>query len=328
MREQELRKRYETEKDIYAAWGKYVKTEVVNKISNGDNNKAIFKMQPQIRVKNVDSLIEKAFYRKDKTYLDPYNEITDKVGVRFVVLLYQELQVIKQYIESHDRWDFSKDRDFEQERENSPTTFEYQSVHYIVRNKCPFKYNGVEIPSDLPCEVQIRTSLQHTYCELSHDTTYKPKTKAKPEVQRIIARSIALIETTDTLFQEVKDMINEEQTEFNNLLPELTKLYSERIRKPKIESKINSYIIDAYKEYLHEKHINPDSICSYLDNKQFINEIIINKYDNALIYRQPIILLLYYLISSSRYTALELWPLTESTIKPLFSDLGIAFPEL
>jgi hypothetical protein len=71
VREQELRKRYETEKDIYAAWGKYVKTEVVNKISNGDNNKAIFKMQPQIRVKNVDSLIEKAFYRKDKTYLDP-----------------------------------------------------------------------------------------------------------------------------------------------------------------------------------------------------------------------------------------------------------------
>lgn len=331
MTEQEFKEKYESEKDIYAAWGKFVKTEIVNKISNGDNNgdnnETILKMPPQIRIKDVNSLIEKAFYRSKK-YLDPYNEITDKVGVRFVVLLYQDLQSIRKYIESHDGWIFSKDRDFEQERENSPTTFEYQSVHYIVRNKRTFKFEGVEIPTNLPCEVQIRTLLQHAYCELSHGIIYKPKAITKPEVQRIIARSIALIETTDALFQEVKDMINKEQTEFNNLLPELTKLYSEKITIPQIENKINSYILDAYREYLHENNINSDKISNYLDNNQIINQIIISKYNQALIYRQPIILLLYYLISSAYYQTLKLWPFTDSSIKPLYRDLGLHFPEI
>ncbi len=328
MREQEFRERYESEKDIYAAWGKFVKTEVVNKISNGDNDEAILKIQPQIRVKDVDSLIEKALYRKDKNYLDPYNEITDKVGVRFIVLLYQELQSIRKHLESHDGWSFSKDRDFEQERENSPTTFEYQSVHYIVRNKRPLIFEGVEIPTNLPCEVQIRTLLQHAYCELSHDITYKPKTKAKPEVQRIIARSIALIETTDALFQEVKDMINKEQTEFNNLLPELTKLYSEKITIPQIENKVNLHILDTYKEYLRDNNINSDKISNYLDDNQVIKEIVIRKYNQALIYRQPIILLLFYLISSAHYQTLKSWPLTDSSIQPLYRDLGLTFPEV
>ena len=68
------------------------------------------------------SLVQKAFHRH-KGYKDPYDEIEDKVGLRFVVLLSEDIRVIEEDILACPHWDATKARDFEEEREAKPYEF-------------------------------------------------------------------------------------------------------------------------------------------------------------------------------------------------------------
>nr|WP_249804714.1 MULTISPECIES: hypothetical protein [unclassified Bradyrhizobium] len=66
----------------------------------------------------------------------------------------------------------------------TPYEFRYQSVHYIVRSRGDQKLDGQNITAGTPCEVQIRTLLQHAHSELTHDTIYKPSVKGTPAIAR------------------------------------------------------------------------------------------------------------------------------------------------
>lgn len=50
------------------------------------------------RIKEKTSLIDKAFHRKEKSYNNPYQEIEDKVGIRFVVLLTSDIDEVCEII--------------------------------------------------------------------------------------------------------------------------------------------------------------------------------------------------------------------------------------
>ncbi|WP_265099259.1 hypothetical protein [Yersinia ruckeri] len=84
---------FEREKDIYSSWGKLVLQNIQNKLKENEME-SILKIEPSYRMKDISSLIEKAFYRS-KNYKNPYEDITDKVGVRFVVLLTDDIPIIK-----------------------------------------------------------------------------------------------------------------------------------------------------------------------------------------------------------------------------------------
>jgi ppGpp synthetase/RelA/SpoT-type nucleotidyltranferase len=81
--------------------------------------------------------------------------------------------------------------------------FDYQSVHYVVRAAREMTVGQVVIPAGTPCEIQVRTLLQHAYSEVTHDTIYKSKVEASTETKRSIAKSMALIEASDDYFSEV-----------------------------------------------------------------------------------------------------------------------------
>ena len=66
-------------------------------------------------------------------------------------------------IESADIWEWSKDVDYEELKREHPEIFDYQSIHYIVRNSEQFIYSGIVIQKGIPCEIQIRTLEQHAY---------------------------------------------------------------------------------------------------------------------------------------------------------------------
>ena len=196
---------YRQEKPIFQAWGEYLIKDINAELqSSGIDINAFLKIPVIARVKDENSIIAKAFLRQDKHYTNPYEQITDKVGIRFVVLELSEISIIKDIIEKHSDWETSKDVDFETIRDEKPELFVYQSVHYIVRNCNELEYNGVVIPAQTPCEVQIRTLLQHAYAELSHQTVYKSNAQIDPTIKRKLARSMALIEATDELFKEVR----------------------------------------------------------------------------------------------------------------------------
>src|SRR6185437_12088519 len=103
------------------------------------------------RVKGDDSIVQKAFYR-GKKYQNAYEEIEDKVGLRFVVLLTEDIRIIEEALNSSSQWTATMARDFEEERDARPYEFDYQSLHYILRSSLPLEFEGVQIPPDLPCE--------------------------------------------------------------------------------------------------------------------------------------------------------------------------------
>lgn len=325
MTEEEFKIRYLSEIAIFNAYGGFVCQKItegiIHKLGNENKLKSFIKIPVLPRVKEIDSIISKAFFR-NKNYSDPYQEITDKVGVRLVVLLVKDIELIKEVVESCNLWVFSKDRDFEEERKRNPLIFDYQSVHYIVRNKEPIDFEEQQIPINTPCEVQIRTILQHAYSELTHDTVYKPQSITSPEVIRSVARSMALIETTDKIFEEVNMILINANSNLNKFLESITELYK-CIIKPDYEPKMNHFILDAYRDILNE--VNISDLESFLNSSIYLNDIIKRNFGISLIYRQPIILFIYFLITKKKNICKKYWPLTDSELRPLFTDLGIAF---
>ena len=181
------------------AWGNFV----VRKISElvalelGKERATFFKVQPSYRVKDKASAIKKQLKKK---YAEPREDMTDLVGSRFVVLLRTEIDVIERVLVAYPGWVRSKDRDPQIERNAAPNIFDYQSVHYVIRNVEEIQEAGVTIPAHLACEVQIRTLLQHAYAELVHDNFYKGEGHIPASAERLVARSMALMETTDEMF--------------------------------------------------------------------------------------------------------------------------------
>lgn len=322
MNEMEFKTRYEAEIPIFSEWGQFVTTMVSNllleRFDSDDDLNLFLKIPPKPRVKEINSIISKAFYR-GKNYTNPYEEITDKVGVRFVVLLQEDIKLLSEIIENNPIWKFSKDRDYEEEKLKEPLIFDYQSVHYVLSSKESINKNGINIPKDIPCEVQIRTLLQHAYSELTHDTIYKPKNRTSPHVLRMVAKSMALIETTNDLFSDVFSTLESSGEMLMSYLLKLKNLYKS-IAIPDSEEKLNVFILDSLQEIIVKTDVA--DIEKFIFKSSDIKDIINKKYNDSLIYRQPVVVLLYYLIKKQRYKLQELWPLTAAELRPLFTDLG------
>jgi len=325
MNEIDIIEKYKSEEEIYNSWGKFINDQIISEIEKS-NLKAedIIQISPKHRLKSIDSLIEKALYR-DKNYKDAYKEITDKVGTRFVVLIPDQICIVKRIVESKEiLWDYSLDRDYEEEKQKSPTIFIYQSVHYVVYNKKEFTYESTTIPAGIPCEIQIRTLLQHAYSQLTHDTIYKPTIVASPEVLRLVARSMALIETTDAIFTSVNEKMKEVVANLNIIEKSLCESYNKYIGAVKFEPKINNSILESLNKILKRSFKNEIDEFYTNPKNNFIIEIIKKKRNN-LLYRQPSILLLYYMCNINQYHLKNNWLLPDRYLEEIFVDLGLSF---
>ena len=206
MTEAELLARWRAEKPLYEAWADFISLKVHEALQASIAPVSLdyfIKVPVKPRLKADSTLVDKALHRKQ--YTNPYEDLTDKVGMRFVVLLTTDIKKVCDAIEGAARqgfWDASKDRDYEKERLDKPLEFSYQSVHYVLRAKDGIEHQGRKIPGGATCEVQIRTLLQHAHSELTHDTLHKPKITAQPGVKRTVAKSMALIEATDEFFEQ------------------------------------------------------------------------------------------------------------------------------
>lgn len=322
MTEKDILDQYHKDIPLYEQYGNYIKDVITRKAKDANIPDSWFVIQPISRVKDEKSLLEKAFYR-EKGYTDPYNDITDKVGVRFVLLTTNQVTSFTNVIEKIDNLICRKDRDYEREQEQKPTTFIYQSMHYIISLKNKVEYNGITIPTNVYCEVQVRTLLQHAYGELTHDTIYKQKTIAEPRTHRLVARSMALIETTDGIFSEVSNQVCKEKDRNEIIISSIEREYSNRIKFEK-EDKLCNIILDFYREIIPTFN----EIYEFINEKPYIIEKINERSESKLLFRQPVVLLLYYILNKNQYIALKKWPFTLEEIDPIYTDLGICVPNL
>jgi len=326
MTEAEFIARWSTEQSWYGAWGNFIREKVRHALAQEFelDVEAFLKIPVVPRLKTDNSLLGKAFHRA-KPYQDPYLEIEDKVGLRFVVLLTADITKISQVIERSTDWKWSLDKDYEADRESRPLEFAYQSKHYVVKASRSIDFSGITIPEGTPCEVQVRTLLQHAHSELTHDNIYKrdPNTEISKKVERTVAKSMALIEAVDDFFSQVLDDLELANQLERNALNVMTNLYTQHVGHSPLVDKTNTLVLSAFRSDLGLEL--QDQLTTMIRKYPFICQRISERFDSHYIFRQPWVLLAYLLVSNKPNYVSEQWPLTLQEIEPVFTDLGKAF---
>lgn len=327
MTEEEFLERWYQERPLVEAWGKFVAQKLMQEISPlvAPLSADIFvRMPASPRVKGEGSILTKAFYR-DKNYADPLAQITDKVGVRFVVLLAKEIATVCHAIEACPDWEASKDKDYEEERTKSPYEFKYQSVHYVVRCKASKDVGEVTVPAGTPCEIQVRTILQHAHSELTHDTIYKPSVVDTPDMHRAAAKSMALIEATNDYFEQLMELIENNVAPNKKLSIEMDALYRELVGRSPDITRAEGLLNDAFAGFGgdHPAATTRDLFTA----KPFLLDRIRERAPTKLLFRQPSIMLAYLAVAKRPSDAQDAWPLTRAELKPIYTDLGLAAPD-
>lgn len=324
MTEDEFLARWRNDVPIYEAWGQYVVERVLAALVPMIAPVAadvFLRLPPKPRTKGEVSFLEKAFYRK--AYADPYVAVTDKVGVRFVVLVASQIQVVEKALLSIEDWHHSKDKDYEAEQAENPLQFTYAAVHYVVSPKSEVEIGEHLVPAGAPCEIQIKTILQHAYSEITHDTIYKPRVNAAPDLQRAAAKSMALIEATNDYFEEVLGKVNEIVLADRTVTHTLTEIYRSAVGMEPSPSKAEGLLVDAYKA---DVPADPTTVVQkMLEQHPYIAERIRDRSTTMLLFRQPSILAAYWLVLTKPVLAKSRWPLPQEALRPVFTDLGRSF---
>ncbi|MDD1518279.1 MULTISPECIES: GTP pyrophosphokinase [Bradyrhizobium] len=326
MTEEEFLSRWYQERPSVEAWGKFVAQKLMEQIAplvTPVSADIFVRIPAEPRLKGDGSILTKAFYR-GKKYADPLNEITDKVGVRFVVLLDRDIAIVCRALEECGEWEASKDRDYEEERAQAPYAFTYQSVHYVVRAKGEKKLGELIVAPGTPCEVQVRTLLQHAHSELTHDTIYKPSVAQTPEMHRAAAKSMALIEATGDYFRELMELIERNVAPARELSKQMSDMYRELLGREPDPTRAEGLLNDAFATFAGDKP--GEAIRSLFEQKPFLLDRIRERSATKLLFRQPSIMLVYWAVSKRPADAQDAWPLTFAELKPVYTDLGLAAP--
>ena len=306
------------------AWGNFVVakiTELVMLEIDEKQHETFFKLLPKSRVKDKQSALDKL---KIKQYSDPKEQMTDLVGARFVVLLRPEMDLVEKVLIEYPNWVRSKDRDPVGEQNSRPKHFDYQSVHYIVRSIENQVLDGVTVPANLPCEVQIRTLLQHAYAELVHDKFYKGVRNIPPAADRLVARCMALMETTDGMFVEAVrklEAINKSQKQWCEALDDFVgPLINQYTPTAKDNDALE--LLEEYRDLLESASI--DAVKAGL-NSQVVDKIKVNQLAGNL-YSKPVVLIVYWLLQNHAYEVGARWPVPNllSGFNQVRGHLGIS----
>jgi ppGpp synthetase/RelA/SpoT-type nucleotidyltranferase len=145
------------------------------------------------RAKDVASFVGKALR---KGYADPWQQITDKVGVRVTVEDPGDIERVAQLIRA----------EYE--------VIDYQDKTHALWQEEKVGYGGVHLQVAVPdspvvggqCEVQVRSAAQNLWSEMSHRLLYKPGVEPDGNTRRALTRLAALMEIFD---EEVTRSVNQ-----------------------------------------------------------------------------------------------------------------------
>ncbi|WP_170410420.1 GTP pyrophosphokinase [Ruegeria arenilitoris] len=154
---------------------------------------AITPLDCNSRLKTIDSAKKKF---ENKQYINPFQEMTDLVGYRIVVYLESDIELVDKII--RDFFEIDEQNSIDKLTPATPKEVGYRSLHLVCKlgsNREILKeYAGI---CDLPFEVQIRTTLQHTWAEIEHKQNYKSEQSLPPVLQRrlnIVAGTLELLD--------------------------------------------------------------------------------------------------------------------------------------
>jgi putative GTP pyrophosphokinase len=318
LNEEQLLSDYRQVKPYLDEWGKLVDQTIISLLEPliKDHRLKIF---PSFRSKDESSFIAKAFYRK-KPYTHPLLQIEDKIGTRVVMLTSDDVSEVAELLMSYKGWHAKKDRDPSETIKNTPEVFDYQSIHLVVK---PLEKGSIfdeNVVNLLTCEIQIRTLLQHAYAEISHDSTYKGPYKGDREIQRKLAKSMALMEATDDYFCNIFKLMNDVERKEGLYLNELSNRFLGV--RPDFSKEQTDITLASLVFELLTKHDVPLQVLDRFIAKKGDELTVCIQANQSMLFKQPVILLIAYFLYNHIHFLKSNWPLNHEALTGVMNGFG------
>ena len=189
-----------------------------------------------IRIKQEKSLYKKIMYKNKYHHI---NDITDVVACRVITLFEDDVEKLKQLV--CENFDILELRDKRKKENQIREEYGYNSLHIIAKftkERCALvEYAPYR---DIAFEIQIRTALQHSWCEIEHGLGYKSEYEIPKHIRRRLNRLSATIELLDEEFVAIAKDVEA----YNNGLE-----HEEKIMKTDIN------ILSLQKYVLHQPYL-------------------------------------------------------------------------
>jgi ppGpp synthetase/RelA/SpoT-type nucleotidyltranferase len=154
------------------------------------------------RVKEEHSLAGKLELKGDK--YASLADITDILGARIICFFSDDVDTVAAAIEQ--MFVIDRANSVDKRAQLRPDAFGYLSLHYI----CSLPEDGT-YPANVcgkKFEIQIRSTLQHTWAAINHDLGYKSEFGVPKPIVRDFSRVAGLLEIADREFVRIRDSIH------------------------------------------------------------------------------------------------------------------------
>ena len=172
-----------------------MKEEVLAKLREALDRNGLYVTAIEARIKTEESLAGKLALKGAK--YATLEDITDVLGARIITFYTDDVDRVAAMAEQ--MLDIDWDNSVDKRRLHQLDSFGYNSLHYICR-----------LPGyPLRFELQLRTTLQHAWASINHDTGYKSGIEIPREYMRRMNRLAGMLEMADDEFSRIRTEIND-----------------------------------------------------------------------------------------------------------------------
>jgi ppGpp synthetase/RelA/SpoT-type nucleotidyltranferase len=181
-----------------------MKEEVLDTLREALDRNGLVVTAVEARVKTAESLAGKLALKGAK--YAQLSDITDILGARIITFYTDDVDRIAAMAEQ--LFDIDWENSVDKRKLHQLDSFGYNSLHYICR-----------LPDyPLRFELQLRTTLQHAWAAINHDTGYKTGVEIPREYMRQMNRLAGMLEMVDDEFSRIRTELTDYRRRVHQLV--------------------------------------------------------------------------------------------------------------